>query len=136
MSITVNGNELSLIVSEQVAVIETAPITQTLVTTPRVASVLTGGTQGPIGPTGLSQQEEQLNQDKEFEILDDTPSAGDTTIYEGYYIDETAISSEAKFKIFKTFIPASGVGGYRRINEEGGFTGYNQIWDNRASLTY
>lgn len=90
---------------------------------------------GTQGPQGISQQEEQLNQDKETEILDDTPSAGDTTIYEGYYVDPTAQHNEAKFKIFKTFIPANGVGGYRRVNEEGGYT-YSQIWNNRASLTY
>ena len=133
MGVTVDDQSVSILTSNDTATITATSLSQTVTVQPATVNIVTTGTQGPAG---ISQQEEDLKQDKEFEILDDTPSAGDVTVYEGYYIDPTAATSEAKFRIYKTLVPANGLGAYKRIAEEGSYTTYDQVWDDRASLTY
>ena len=56
---------------------------------------------GPGGPAG---EEADLNTETETEILNDTPSAGDTTVYKGFTENPVALTSAAEWKIFKTVI--------------------------------
>lgn len=99
------------------------------ISSPQVSVV----TAGVPGPEGLSAEDLSMKYRKLVDIEDDTPLAGQTTIYKGWSSPGAGASSAAVWKVQRLV-----------LNDEddiidSGFAGtalFDQVWDNRAALSY
>ena len=93
------------------------------------------GAQGPTGPQGPTSGDEitVLNKTERKDVVEDSPSVGDITIYYGVANPQTATSSAAWLITRQIFLADGGV---YDSDKKFASPDYDQIWDNRLGLTY
>lgn len=132
----------TVVVDGQVHVLEvtTKKVTLTLVQTPvavnvqsSIINVLTGGFRGPPGVDAVSDEIIVLNKAERTDTVEDTPAAGDITVYYGIAAPQS-LNASAVWLITKQIFLRDGGG----FDSEKRFASVveDQIWDNRLLLPY
>jgi hypothetical protein len=98
--------------------------------------VVTGGVQGPQGPPGLDATSDEiivLNKAERQDTVEDTPTAGDITVYYGVATPQT-LDSSALWLITRQIYTADG----EAFDSAKRFASVaeDQIWNDRLGLTY
>lgn len=92
------------------------------------------GIQGPTGDvTNVSEEEFMLTKAVEKDVIEDSPGAGDITIYKGTAVAQTLTSAASWLVSRETFTVDGDLFDSSKKFASGA---EDQIWDNRLSLTY
>lgn len=133
MSILVEGQLSTVIVSDQTGTINTSLVQHTVVTVPRALDLVTAGIAGPRGPQGLNEEEILMDMLTETNNIEDSPSPGELTVYLGWATQTDALTSEAVWKIKRRIIA---VDGDKTEKFADGNALYDNVWDDHLILTY
>lgn len=102
---------------------------------PDYMEVTTQGTIGPEGPQGKPIEEVMLANSEEKDIVNDSPSTDDLTVYYGVAQGPNADKATAVWLITRTiFTAADDFDSSKR--HAGGSAAYDQIWDDHLTLGY
>lgn len=102
---------------------------------PDFLEVTATGTIGPEGPAGKPFEEVMLVNSEEKDIINDSPTTDDLTVYQGVAQTPNADTSAAVWLITRTiYIAANDFDSSKR--HAGGSVLYDQVWDDHLTLGY
>lgn len=102
---------------------------------PDLIEVTSTGTIGPEGPQGKPFEEVMLVNSEEKDIINDSPTTDDLTVYHGIAKTPNADKAAAVWLITRTiFLAADDFDSSKR--HAGGSILYDQVWDDHLTLGY